>query len=269
MIEKYFAIAPEKARELIEKTKEQQPVKHGIDSHVYVFDEYAVLAARNLKLRNIATPDDNLAYLDELIQTLLDLQAQGISVVPIFGYRVDKDDEDGTGYVLQPRAKGSEMYDDGDIYKTILPKTARIAAAPQAHFDKFISDIIVLFDNDILIDFFGKSNFFYDDDAGFQFIDLKAHTDYKYGLTDQKFDSKLLAAYYGFAPCHFAAGTKLLPHFALDEKAVAALGETAAAQLARDNAVIFGKCKAALVQNGVTQEQMNQAFEILKIYGID
>ena len=139
----------------------------------------------------------------------------------------------------------------------------------QAQFNKFISDIIVLFDNDILIDFFGKSNFFYDDDAGFQFIDLKAHTDYKYGLTDQKFDSKLLAAYYGFAPCHFAAGTKLLPHFALDEKAVAVLGETAAAQLTRDNTIIFGKCKAALVQNGVTQEHMNQAFEILKIYGID
>jgi len=269
MIEKYFAIAPEKARELIEKTKKQKPVKHGIDSHVYVFDEYAVLAARNLKLRNIATQDDDLAYLDELIQTLLELREQGVSVVPILGYRVDKDDEDGTGYVLQPRAKGSEMYDDENVYETILLKTARIAAAPQAHFNKFISGIIVLFDNDILIDFYGKSNFFYDDDAGFQFIDLKAHTDYKYGLTEQKFDSTLLAAYYGFAPCHFAAGTKLLPHFAMDETAVAALGETALAQLIHDNKAIYDKCKTALLRNGVTEEQMRQAFEILKIFGID
>ena len=86
-------------------------------------------------------------------------------------------------------------------------------------------------------------------------------------MTTNKFDSRELAAYYGFAPCHAAVGTKLLPHLAVEEDAVAALGENALAQLVRDNCAIFEKCETALRHNGISREQLNKAFEMLKIFG--
>lgn len=47
---------------------------------------------------------------------------------------------------------------DTDAKEYIISRTSFISDVPQKHFDKFISDIIVLIDNDILIDFMGKSN---------------------------------------------------------------------------------------------------------------
>jgi hypothetical protein len=211
MKEKYSYIEPEKARELLFQVKEMKAVKHGFDSHVYLIEEYAVLTTNRIKLRNVTTRDDDLAYFDELIKTLMSLSEQGIAVILILGYCFDPDSENGNGYIFQLRAKGDELYDDAvmieyyvwaqknpssvylssdtDAKEYILSRTNFISKVPQKHFDKFISDIIVLFDEDILIDFNGKSNFFYDDTAGFQFIDLDSHTDYKYGLTEHKPDS--------------------------------------------------------------------------------
>lgn len=127
--------------------------------------------------------------------------------------------------------------------------------------------MIVLFDEDILIDFNGKSNFFYSDTEGFQFIDLNSHTDFKYGLTQHKPDSKELASYYGFAPCHVAVGTKVLPHLALEEKAISKLDDQQLQQLVRDNKTIFEKCKIAMLNNGIMEEQLNNSLGILKIFG--
>ncbi|GHU38945.1 hypothetical protein FACS1894105_13360 [Clostridia bacterium] len=118
-----------------------------------------------------------------------------------------------------------------------------------------------------MIDFNGKSNFFYDSAAGFQFIDLDSHTDYKYGLSESKPNSKEIVAYYGFTPCHFAVGTKVLPNLALDEKAISTLCDSDLKQLANDNKIIFEKCKIALFNNGIPEEQLNNSLAIIEFYG--
>lgn len=178
MEEKYFYIEPETARALLSQMKEMKAAKRGIDKHAYLIDEYAVLTASKIKLRNVTTRDDDLAYFDELIKTLMDLKEQGIGVVPILGYCVEPDSENGNGYIIQSRAKGAELYDDSvmkefyvgkphlaylssdmDAKEYVISRTNLISRAPQTHFDKFINDIIVLLNNDILIDFNGKSNF--------------------------------------------------------------------------------------------------------------
>lgn len=289
MKEKYFYIKPEKAKELLTQTKEMKAVKRGIDSHVYLIGEYAILTTERIKLRNVTTRDDDLAYFDELIKTLMCLREQGISVVPILGYCFDPDSKNGNGYIFQQRAKGEELYDDAvmneyyvwgqnnpssrylssdiDAKEYILFRTNLISKVPQKHFDKFIKDILVLLDNDVLIDFNAKSNFFYDDTMGFQFIDIDSHTDYKYGLVEHKFDSKEICSYYGFVPCHFAIGTKVLSHLAFDEKAISKFDDKEVQQLAWDNSTIFEKCKTAMLNNGISEEQLNNSLEMFRVFG--
>lgn len=213
MKEKYFYIESEKARELLSQVENMKAAKRGIDRHAYFIDDYVVLSTQRIKLRNVTTRDDNLIYFDELIKILMSLREQGIAVIPILGYCFEPDSENGTGYIFQLRAKGEELYDDaimkkyyvwtqnnldnkylpGDIdaKEYIICRTKFISEVPQKHFDKFISDIITLIDNDVLIDFMGKSNFFYEDSVGFQFIDIDSHTDYKYGLSEYKPDGRL------------------------------------------------------------------------------
>lgn len=289
MKEKCFYIKPEKVKELLSQIKEMEAAKRGVDSHVYLIGEYAVLTTDRIKLRNVITRDDDLAYFDELIKTLKNLQEEGVAVVPILGYCFDPDSENGNGYIFQQRAKGEELYDDvvmkeyyvwahngpssaflssnTDANEYILFRTNLISKAPQKHFDKFISDILVLLDNDVLIDFNGKSNFFYDDTIGFQFIDIDSHTDYKYGLHEHKYDSKEICAYNGFVPCHFAVGTNVFKHLALGEKGISKLDDKELQQLAQDNRIIFEKCKTAMLNNGISEEQLNNSLEILRIFG--
>ena len=286
MEEKYFYIQPETARGLLAQIKEMEAAKRGVDSQAYLIGEYAVLTASKIKLRNVTTRDDDLAYFDELIKTLMELKEQGVGVVPILGYCVEPNSENGNGYIIQSRAKGEEIYDDSimkelyvgkphlaylssdtDAKEYVISRTNAISKVPQKHFDKFIRDIIVLLDNDILIDFNTKSNFFYDDTAGFQFIDLDSHTDYKYGLTEDKMGGREIAAYYGFTPCHYAVGTEVLPNLALDEKAFLILDDEKLHQLALDNKTITEKCRTALLNNGISEEQLGNSLAIHKLFG--
>lgn len=286
MEEKYFYIQPETARGLLAQIKEMKAAKRGVDRQAYLIGEYAVLTASKIKLRNVTTRDDDLAYFDELIKTLMELKEQGVGVVPILGYCVEPNSENGNGYIIQSRAKGEELYDDSimkelyvgkphlaylssdtDAKEYVISRTNAISKVPQKHFDKFIRDIIVLLDNDILIDFNTKSNFFYDDTAGFQFIDLDSHTDYKYGLTEDKMGGREIAAYYGFTPCHYAVGTEVLPNLALDEKAFSMIDDEKLHQLALDNKTITEKCRTALLNNGISEEQLGNSLAIHKLFG--
>lgn len=286
MEEKYFYIQPETARGLLAQMKEMKAAKRGVDRQAYLIGEYAVLTASKIKLRNVTTRDDDLAYFDELIKTLMELKEQGVGVVPILGYCVEPNSENGNGYIIQSRAKGEELYDDSimkelyvgkphlaylssdtDAKEYVISRTNAISKVPQKHFDKFIRDIIVLLDNDILIDFNTKSNFFYDDTAGFQFIDLDSHTDYKYGLTEDKMGGREIAAYYGFTPCHYAVGTEVLPNLALDEKAFSMIDDEKLHQLALDNKTITEKCRIALLNNGISEEQLGNSLAIHKLFG--
>lgn len=290
MKEKFFYIESTKARNMLKELKDIKTTKRGIEHNVYLIDDYAILSSESIKIRNVTTRDDNLAYFDELIVTLMNLWKQGVSVVPILGYCYDEKSKNGSGYIFQMRAKGAELYSDeimkeyyvwaqsasskvclannADAKEYIISRTNYISKIPQKHFDKFINDIIILIENDILIDFMGKSNFFYDEEIGFQFIDINSHTDYKYGLSKDKFDSRLICAYNGFVPCHIDFNSKVLPQLALDKSAIEVLDDKALQQLSNDNKVIYEKCKSAMLNNGVSEQQLDCAFELLKLFGV-
>ena len=80
-------------------------------------------------------------------------------------------------------------------------------------------------------------------------------------------DGKEIAAYYGFTPCHYALGTRVLPGLALDENAISRIGDEKLLQLAMDNKTIYEKCKTALLNNGIPEEQLRNFLAILKLFG--
>ena len=291
MIEKYFYMDRQTAQDLLDEIKYTEAAKRGIDRHAFLFGDYAVLSTCRLKLRNVVTRDDDLAYLDEIIYTLYKLRERGVAVVPILGYCYDPDSRDGNGYIFQQRAKGEELYDDaimtkfhvwaqnkpegvylsthlsyGEAANYLSVRTHTISQAPQEHFNQFIYDMLQILSEDILIDFNGQSNFFYDS-AGFQYIDLDTHNDYKYGLTPVKPDIKEITARCGFSPCHYAEGTDAFSHIALSEQAIRLLGSEQLRNLKMDNQIIFEKCKTALKDNGLPDDMINSSLKRLKIFG--
>ena len=288
MCGKFFAIEREKALELIERTERMIPAHRGIDRRAYLIDDHAVLATSRLKLRNVDVRDDELRYLDELILELARLHGEGINVVPILGYCYDPDSSDGEGFLIQRRAKGAEMYNDAiickyevwtqandeiylessaDTVEYIVSRTRALAEAPQEHYNKFIADIMAIAKSEILIDFMGKSNFFYDEEEGFQFIDLDSHTDSYYGLSQSSLSVEELAALGGFVPCHFAEGTKRFAPAALASGAIRELGSARLALLAESNLQIFDKCLAAMKANGLSDELLNKTVSGIKVFG--
>lgn len=294
MIEKYFAIDPSLAQRLVAQAARMQWAKRGIDRRAYLIDDYAVLATDRMKLRNVTTRDNDFHYLDAIIESLLRLHQCGVAVVPILGYCCEPDSADGTGFIIQKRAKGSELFDDAILARFqvwaqaqpenvylhsstseiegihyLLTRASAIANIPQAHFNKFVSDMAAILQQDILIDDFGKSNFFYDTELGFQFIDLDAHNDYRYGLTDQAPNIEETLSISGFVPCLYASGTKYFSAHALDEQALLALTPRQQRQLADANSTTFQKCLAALKQNGISTPCLNKTLSMMKFYGVE
>ena len=121
--------------------------------------------------------------------------------------------------------------------------------------------------NEILIDFYGKSNFFYDEEEGFQFIDLDSHTDSYYGLTDDVVSVEAWTAVGGFVPCHFGVGTEAFSPLALDPKAINGIGKAGLKQLACDNLRIFDKCLLAMKENRIPEEVLRYALRRIKVFG--
>lgn len=292
-MEKYFAIDPSFARQLVSQAADMQWAKRGIDRRAYLMEDYAVLSTDRMKLRNVTTRDEDLRYLDEIIEALLHLHQRGVSVVPILGYCCEPDSADGKGFLIQKRAKGLELFDDAilarfqvwaqahpesvylhssmseaDGIHYLLTRACEIASIPQAHFDKFVSDMIAILQQDILIDDFGKSNFFYDAELGFQFIDLDAHNDYRYGLAEKKPNIEETVSITGFVPCLYESGTKFFSAHALDKQALLALTPCQRSQLAEANSTTFQKCMTALKQNNISDSCLNQALPMMKFYGV-
>lgn len=288
MIEKYTGIERNKAREMIKGIEHKQYAHRGIDRCAYLFDDYAVMSTTRLKLRNVDVRDDELIHFDDIIVRLNRLYDEGVKVVPVLGYCYDAESEDGTGYIIMKRAKGAELYDDAvicryqvwtqgqdDVYlksdinaaEYIVRRTHEIARVPQAHFDRFVSDILTILKNDILIDFQGKSNFFYDEREGFQFIDLDSHTDIYYGLTDEEVSIEEWAAVGSFVLCHFAEGTKAFASVALCNESIKEIGEEGLKQLAKDNLIIFDKCIKALKANNISDDVIKKTLQRVRVYG--
>ena len=290
MVERYFFIQPEIAHSLLDRIHTMRPEKRGIDRRAYLFDDYAVLATDRLKLRNVDIRDDSLNYFHDIINTLAELKKNIVGVVPILGYCFEADSQNGRGFIFQQRARGEELYDDAaicplevwtqgktDVYLSskldaqeyILSRTHEIAKIPQAHFDKYVQDILAILDRDILIDFYGKSNFFYDVNEGFQFIDLDSHNDWYYGLESEAPSIEKLAAMGSFVPCHFAIGTKLFAPTALVDQALCTISDANIKRFAEDNQAIFEKCLSALPTNGISKSVINKTLQDIRIYGFD
>ena len=288
MIEKFSYIDRETARALLERVKYMAPSHRGIDRRAYLFEEYAVLSTSRLKLRNVIVRDDDLAHLDDIMEKLMALRRGGVNVVPILGYCYDPASADGEGFLIMERAKGAELYDDAVICRYeawalkdgaayleseadpaayILSRTREVAAIPQEHFDKFIADVLAILKNDILIDFQGKSNFFYDEKEGFGFIDLDSHTDDHYGLTEEVVPAEAWAAVGGFVPCHFGAGTAAFAPLALDPNAIQSIGGQGLERLAADNLRIYEKCISAMRANGIPEDILQNALRRIKVFG--
>ena len=288
MIEKYRGIERGKAYQLLRQMEHLDPMHRGIDRCAFLVDGYAVLASNRMKWRNYDIRDEDLSYLDDVIIRLEDLKESGVNVVPVLGYCCDEESEDGHGFLFEQCAKGSELYDDAiicryqiwtqgnqDIYlnsdadaaEYIVRRTGEIAQIPQEAFDKFISDILAISKKDILIDFNGKSNFFYDPDEGFQFIDLDCHTDEYYGLTKERISPEAWAALGGFVPCHFAADTDFYKPVALDDKAINEIEEEGLKQLAEDNLKIYDKCLKAIRNNDIPDEVIDKVLSRIRVFG--
>ena len=249
-----------------------------------------MLSTGRLKLRNVATRDNGLAYLDEIIATLARLHAGGVAVTPILGYCLDENSADGEGFMFQQRAKGRELYDDAIISRFqlwtqnisepylssdlsdeaageyLVARTEYLAGVPQEHFDKWISDMLRILREEIIVDCNGQSNFFYDERAGFQFIDLDAHNDYRYGITGVKPDAEEIACRAGYTPCHCALGTRAFAPRALADGALAKLGNGRTARLREANRAIFDMCHKALLNCGISEKKVAAGLEELKLY---
>lgn len=258
LIEKYFGIDRESVWRLIKATEDMVNEKSGDNrfqnTKVFLFDEYAVLKMQNINFRNVITQDTDLKHFERLAETLLDLQTKGVNVVPILAFASD----DGNGYIIQPKAKGAELYDRYKVNEKdyVLGRVEFLSNAPQTHFDKFVADTIKITDAGVLIDFIGKDNFFYHEAVGFQFIDLNAHYDYIYGLNDAKPDGRQIAAYGCFLPCYFDT----VPEYRNSvSKILPILTDKESALLIERNRNIFGKCKTALINNGISKTMIDEA----------
>lgn len=262
IIEKYFGIEREIAQQMIDATKNMINEKSGDNgfqlTKVFLFDEYAVLKMQNINFRNVTTQDTDLKHLEKLAKTLLDLQTKGVNVVPILAFQSD----DGDGYIIQQRAKGTELYDRDKLNDKnyVLGRVELLSNAPQEHFDKFVADTIKIIDAGVLIDFVGKDNFFYHETIGFQFIDLNAHNDYEYELADVKPQGKQIAFLSCFVPlshcpCYFVT----MPFYReIVSKLLSELTDKEHTALREHNKKILEKCKTATINNGIAKEIISE-----------
>lgn len=292
LVERFKYIDPKLARKLLDSISRMEYSKNGIDRKAYLFDEYVLLTTNRLKLRNMGFLDEDLLYFEKIIDTLQELNISGVSVVPILGYCYDPMSANGDGFIIESRAEGEELYDDAilsrfqrwaqkdldNVYlksdvtdeesvSYLLERTKIIAQVPQVHFDKFVSDMIQILEKDILIDFNGQSNFFYDSKTGFQFIDLDSHNDFVYGLTKEKIDIEKIVSFGVFVPCHYAENSQIRSSVALDSKALSWVSEKELQVLKQYNLLIFEKCIEALKNNAISKSVIEDVMNRLRVYG--
>ena len=262
IIEKYFGIDREAALQMIEATNNMTSEKSGDNgfqnTKVFLFDEYAVLKMQNINVRNVATQDADLKHLERLSETLLELQAKGVNVIPILAFQSD----DGNGYIIQKRAKGIELYDRDKLNDKnyVLERVEFFSNVPQEHYDKFFADAMRIIDAGVIVDCVGKDNFFYHKVIGFQFVDLNAHDDYEYGLSNEKPQGSKAAFISCFLPlshCPFYF-ISMPKHSEMVSNLLSDMTDEDHSVLQEHNKIIFGKCRTASINNGIADEVVNE-----------
>ncbi len=265
MEERYFFITPEKARELIEHSKQIKTFKAGGNSRAFIVGNFVVLEA-NIHTKDLSLYKDKKP-LDVIIQKLHKLKQQGVSVVPILGYCYNLEEErdygDNTyneGYIIQEKAQGQELWDydkmlgyKGNLSdkskKYIIERIRLLADAPQEHYDKFVLDYIAIEKENIMIDPSKTTNFFYDPKVGFSFIDLNHETKSKkeHELKDICFIRHCLIV------CLSSLRQKEL------------YTEEELKQIEECNLMIFKKCKSALIKVGYSERFIEEALSAKRI----
>ncbi len=182
-------ISSEKMDELLdEATSNPTFTARGSNSTCFLSGDYAVL-----KTSNIEAGNSNFAT---VIDDLDALSADGVNVARILGYAVtefgrpyDSGVRYDSGYIVQERAKGRELLDHKRVpmsydprrntpenRRYVLDYCTMLRNAPQAHFDKFMQDLRAITDRKVMVDPSKLTNFFYDENEGFSFIDLNFKT---------------------------------------------------------------------------------------------
>ena len=155
-------------------SKDTSVDKMGGTHSCFLFPQYALLKGVYIK-----------DCLDVLIQKTKDLKEQGVSVVPTIEYKIDKTHPDFPnmfrGYVLQRKAKGTELYSGSYAKQSpeeYINRIDELSKQPQKFFDKYVSDWMKICQSGLQIDPSKSANFFYSAD-GISFIDLGVSRDSK------------------------------------------------------------------------------------------
>lgn len=270
MEKRFYYIKEELAIELINASISAEIAGRGSNSVAYIIDNYAVLKTGNIELKNTNRYHEEIAPIDVVIQKLHNLKQNNVSVVPILGYVYDpnltKDYGDasyGKGYIIQPKAKGSEMWNINKMPSSYKPATTEelnylitntqmFANAPQEHFDKFVSDYKEITNAGIMVDPSKKTNFFYDKEHGFSFIDLNfesAQIFNKPDLNGQISHREFIN--YALLPCHRYMSDNVLQQ----------LNEEQQVELTNNNLQIFNKIATSLTKVGVNLNDIECAFK--------
>ena len=265
-------VAEDIADSLITKTmiRSNASDRRGGNSKAYLIDDYCVLKTNNIELADHNKTD---VPFNTVISKLHDLSESGVNVVPVLGYYYDQvndygDHSYGSGYIIEPLAKGSELYGDmfpkqyGEVTPSNLDylklRVDELAHAPQKQYDKFVKDMKSITDNKIAIDPSKKTNFFYDPQAGFSFVDLNFNTENTlfdepdlYGNNTHRDFIK-----YCYLPCVDY----------LSENIISGLSEPELAKIKADNNTIFDKVYNGLLKVGVSHNDIQSAFEEQRNY---
>lgn len=253
--------------ELLDRASSANFSKSGGNSKCAIIGNYAVL-----KTGNIPGHDDSFP---RIIETLQDLKENDINVIPILGYGIAKFGEpfyNGSrydkGYIVQEKAPGQELLFLGALrdkteeekHNIVLNYLQTLNSIPQAHFDKWVADYKAITDAKVMVDPSKASNFFYDSEKGFSFIDLNFFTqeplfdkvDHLGNQHHAEFILYSLTPFKGF-----------LSEYSYFHKYLQTPEEIAFAEQVAVSS--YEKNFQALQQLGVTQEDMNYTLETFNI----
>jgi len=260
MENRFYYIDENKAKELIAQVEQMtEHAKRGGNSKAFLIDDYVILKTSNIPLAEADKfPDGQVPY-DIVIAKLQELKEQGVNVVPILGYSYDPDKIShydntafggnksayGKGHIIQPKADGEEMWDRKLMKEKeyVMKRTQTFANAPQEHFDKFVADYKAITDAGVMVDPSKKSNFFYDKQKGFSFIDMN------FMMNDmQRKNQEQCMHNYCCLPVNGGFYEWLMPF-------MKNVTEQEFQTLIQNNVAVFEKCKHAMIKNGIITEQ--------------
>ncbi len=143
--------------------KNDTPLKKGGNKKVRVFDDYVLLAG--------GFKEDEIKKVILITNVLKD---KGIAVVPTLEYKIVYPPNElgyARGYILQPRAKGTEIYNSEMSEEEYEKRLRDIANMDIKKIDRFVSDWLAIENAGLIIDPSKTTNFFYSEE-GISFIDL-------------------------------------------------------------------------------------------------